>query len=42
MRVDTPDLATHLMIDPNAFLTPIGGILRRYSLGMNSRNFFQF
>ena len=32
MRVDTPDLATHLMIDPNAFLTPIGGILRRYSL----------
>ena len=32
MRVDTPDLATHLIIDPNAFLTPIGGFLRRYSL----------
>ena len=32
MRVDTPDLATHLIIDPNALLTPIGGFLRRYSL----------
>ena len=32
MRVDTPDLATHLIIDPNAFLTPIGGFIRRYSL----------
>ena len=32
MRVDTPDLATHLIIDPNTFLTPIGGFLRRYSL----------
>ena len=31
MRVDTPDLATHLIIDSNTFLTPIGGFLRRYS-----------
>lgn len=32
MRVDTPALATHLMTDPDAFLTPIGGFIRRYSL----------
>jgi O-antigen biosynthesis protein WbqP len=32
MRLDAPDLATHLLIDPNTFLTPIGGFLRRSSL----------
>ena len=32
MHEDTPALATHLMIDAEKFLTPIGGVLRRYSL----------
>ena len=32
MRVETPSVATHLMTDPNTFLTPIGGFLRRSSL----------
>jgi len=32
MRVDTPAVATHLMTDPNKFITPIGGFLRRSSL----------
>ena len=32
MQVDTPSVATHLMTDPNTFLTPIGAILRRSSL----------
>ena len=32
MRVDTPAVATHLMTDPNTFITPIGGFLRRSSL----------
>jgi O-antigen biosynthesis protein WbqP len=32
MRVDTPQLATHLMTDPKAFLTPIGEFLRKSSL----------
>jgi O-antigen biosynthesis protein WbqP len=32
MRVDAPVLATHLMGDPEAFLTPIGSFLRRTSL----------
>ncbi len=32
MRVDTPQVATHLMTDPKAFLTPIGGLLRKTSL----------
>ena len=32
MRSDTPQLATHLMTDPNKYLTPIGGFLRRSSL----------
>jgi len=32
MRVDTPQVATHLMQDPARFLTPIGGLLRRTSL----------
>lgn len=32
MRVDTPVLATHLLTDPDEFLTPIGSFLRRTSL----------
>ena len=32
MRVDTPPMATHLMTEPEKFLTPIGGFLRRTSL----------
>jgi len=32
MRVGTPVLATHLMADPKAHLTPIGGFLRKSSL----------
>jgi O-antigen biosynthesis protein WbqP len=32
MRSDTPQVATHLMTDPNRWLTPVGGFLRRSSL----------
>ena len=32
MGVQTPALATHLMTDPNAFLSPVGAFLRRFSL----------
>ncbi len=32
MRLDTPDVATHLMSDPDRYLTPIGGFLRKTSL----------
>ncbi len=32
MRVNTPALATHLLENPESFLTPIGGFLRRSSL----------
>jgi O-antigen biosynthesis protein WbqP len=32
MRTNTPQLATHLFRDPAAYLTPIGGFLRRSSL----------
>ena len=32
MRVDSPAVATHLMSDPDTFLSPIGGFLRRTSL----------
>lgn len=32
MRVDTPAVATHLLVDPKAHLTPIGGFLRKSSL----------
>lgn len=32
MRVDTPVVATHLLNDPNAYLTPIGSFLRKSSL----------
>ena len=32
MRVGTPVVATHLLADPQAHLTPIGGFLRKSSL----------
>lgn len=32
MRTSTPQVATHLMTDPKAFLTPIGDFLRKTSL----------
>jgi O-antigen biosynthesis protein WbqP len=32
MRIDTPQVATHLMTDPGRWLTPIGGFLRKTSL----------
>lgn len=32
MRVDTPAMATHLLRDPDRWLTPIGSFLRRSSL----------
>ena len=32
MRVDTPAVATHLMTDPEQFLSPIGRLLRKYSV----------
>jgi O-antigen biosynthesis protein WbqP len=32
MRIDTPVVATHLLSDPNVYLTPIGSFLRKSSL----------
>ena len=32
MRVDTPAVATHLLTDPEQYLTPIGSFLRKSSL----------
>jgi O-antigen biosynthesis protein WbqP len=32
MKLETPQLATHLMKDPKFFYTPIGRFLRKYSL----------
>lgn len=32
MRIDTPAVATHLLTDPDRFLTPIGEFLRKSSL----------
>ncbi len=32
MRQDTPELATHLLNNPDQFITPFGKILRKYSL----------
>jgi O-antigen biosynthesis protein WbqP len=32
MRMGTPDVATHLLTDPEAHLTPIGSFLRKSSL----------
>ena len=32
MRAQTPVIATHLMLNPKAFLSPVGAFLRRFSL----------
>lgn len=32
MRTDTPELATHLLIDPEKWVTPVGKVLRAHSL----------
>lgn len=32
MRIDTPAVATHLLGDPDCFLTPVGSFLRKSSL----------
>ena len=32
MQVDTPAVATHLLVDPGSVLTPVGGFLRKSSL----------
>ena len=32
MRIDTPAVATHLLGDPDRFLTPVGSFLRKSSL----------
>ena len=32
MRIDTPAVATHLLVNPAQFLTPIGSFLRKSSL----------
>lgn len=32
MRINTPTVATHLLLDPNQHLTPIGSFLRKSSL----------
>ena len=32
MRVDTPAIATHLLRDPQQYLTPVGALLRKTSL----------
>ena len=32
MRIDTPEVATHLLSDPSVYLTPIGSFLRKTSL----------
>lgn len=32
MRVNTPQVATHLLADPNIWLTPVGSFLRKSSL----------
>lgn len=32
MKVDTPAVATHLLVDPKSVLTPVGDFLRKSSL----------
>jgi O-antigen biosynthesis protein WbqP len=32
MRIDTPNVATHLLVGANSYLTPVGGFLRKSSL----------
>jgi O-antigen biosynthesis protein WbqP len=39
MRVDTPDVATNLINNPEAYLSPIGGFLRAFSLDELSQLF---
>ncbi|QWD21897.1 sugar transferase [Polynucleobacter paneuropaeus] len=32
MRIDTPEVATHILVNPSQWITPIGSFLRRSSL----------
>jgi len=32
MRIGTPELATHLLRDPEGYMTPVGRFLRSHSL----------
>lgn len=32
MKIDTPSVATHLLVDPDQYLTPVGSFLRKSSL----------
>jgi O-antigen biosynthesis protein WbqP len=32
MKLDTPEVATHLLADPKSVLTPVGDFLRKFSL----------
>jgi len=32
MRIDTPAVATHLLKNPDKYLTPVGSIMRKFSL----------
>lgn len=32
MRIDTPEVATHLLADPDQWLTPVGPMMRKLSL----------
>lgn len=32
MRIDTPAVATHLLDNPDSYLTSVGSVLRKYSL----------
>jgi len=32
MKINTPEIASHLFSNPDQYLSPIGGFLRRYSL----------
>jgi O-antigen biosynthesis protein WbqP len=32
MKIETPAVATHLLVDPGSVLTPVGGFLRKSSL----------
>ena len=32
MCIDTPSVATHLLINPETYLTPVGPFLRKFSL----------
>ena len=32
MKIDTPEIATHELTDPEQWLTPLGAFLRKYSL----------